>query len=513
MTISIPGFSDTYKTPRFVAQLILGAGVLSSGVGVLRCLLVGMKTSGGTIVADAAPIGPYTDLDSVLTVAGNNSQLASMARAAFLASPTCQVWLGAVAEPSGTAATVTCALSGTHTAGGDIIFRINGVTYDTGIGASDTLDQIGAAVVAKVNGDTACPFTAAYNSGTTTITFTCGNKGAQGIEWAVYIDKTSLPSGLTATLTGSGATADGNGVFAGASSSGTGTEDVTNILATLAGHTFHRIGVGQNDATNAGRWKTYVEAKAAPLVQRYELLVFGANGSLSNTTSLAQTTLNEKLGQVVAARTSESHPANIAAAVAALRSSTEGGSAENGNWVPDYDGAQLVGLAPYQRTTESNQWTDTEVETLLNAGVTPLVTVDGVMVMVRAITSYSLLGGTTADDRCLDVGDVIFPTNAIVDLQNIYTTQFRVANKYVGPDPADGEPDPPPGVAYPKLWSTTVQARNRDYFNIGYIEEPDENPPTSEYNKTARRIMSVVPWVVRRIQHTIGVVGRQQSPS
>lgn len=512
MSISIPGFSDTYKTPRFVAQLILGAGVLSTGVGVLRCLLVGMKTSAGTMTADAAPIGPYTDLDSVEAVAGANSQLVAMARSALKAAPTVQLWLGAVAEPTGTQATVTSVLGGTWTAGGDIIYRINGVTYDVGVGASDTADTVGAAVVAKINADSACPFTAAYNSGTKTITFTCGNKGLQGTQWVVYLDTSLLPAGMTATIVGS-ANVTGNGVFAGAAATGTGTEDVTNLQATLQGNTFNRIAVGQNDATNAARWKSYVEAKAAPLVQRYELLVFGYNGSLSSTTSFTQTSLNEKFGQVVAARSSESHPACLAAAMAALRSTTEGGAAEDGNWVPDYDGAVLNGLAPYQRTTESLQWSDSEVESLLNAGVTPLVTVDGSVVCVRAVTSYSLLGGTTPDDRCLDVGDVVFPTNAIVDLQNIYTTQFRVANKYVGPDPAEGEPAAPPGVATPSLWTTTVQARNRDYFDIGYIEEPDENPPQSEYNKTARRIMSVVPWVVRRIQHTIGVVGRQQSPS
>lgn len=512
MTISIPGFSDTYKTPKFVAQLVLGAGALSTGVGDLRCLLVGMKTSSGTITADTDVLGPYTDIESVLTVAGNNSQLAVMAQEAFRAAPTCKVWLAAVLEPSGDAATVTSVYGGTFTTGGDIVYRINGKSYDVGIGSSDTIDTVGAAVAAKINADTLCPFTAAYNSGSHTLTLTCGNKGVQSKDWVVYLDKSTIPAGMTATIVGS-ATVTGGGVRAGASSTGTGTEDVTNILAKLAPQTYHRIGIGQNDVTNAPRWKAYLDGKAAPLVQKYELGVFGENASVATATTLAQTTLNDKFSQVVAMRSGESHPAVMAAGVAALRSVTEGGAAESGNWVPDYDGATVLGLAPYQITSETEQFTAAEVETLLNAGVTPLLTVDGQVVIVRAITAYSLLGGTTPDDRCLDVGDVVFTTNAVVDLQNIYLTEFRVANKFVGPDPAAGQEPAPPGVGTPEMWSSTVMSRDHDYFRIGYIEDPTENPPVSEYNKTARRIMCVSPWVVRRIQHQLGLVGRQTSPS
>jgi phage tail sheath gpL-like len=509
-------FPLTQKRPGFYAKLAFAQGPNTAGAGVLKLLLVGMKTSAGSIVANNDIAGPFTTQEEADVSTGARSQLGHQVEAAIGAlrrsGLQIQFYLAAVAEPGGgTAATVTLALTGTWTTAGTWTIRVKGKRYSGGILATDTIDAVGAAMAAAINNDPRCPFTAAYNSSTDTVTLTCAQVGAQGRDWIIAFETDKLPAGFVGTLTGSASITSTNAqrVRAGAGGTGTGTEDVTTLLTKLQTQRWARISSAQNDSTNVALWKAMQADLEGPLKMLYDDVFVGHNGAQSAATTLASTNLNFVGDQVLAKRNSESHPCMLAAAKAAVAAAREGGAA-NANWVPDYDGFELGGIAPALDVNDN--WTPAEQEALLNAGVTPLVTTpDGKVVIVRSITTYCLLNGATPDDRSIDRGDRVFPVNALYDSKTGYESEFRPAHSRVGPDPKDEENEPPAGVAYPRLWTGFQQSKNKEYYRLGLIEDPDLNPPVSEYNKAIRAIVCEQTWVVNRVQHALSFKGKQSA--
>ena len=507
MGIGDTGISPSYKRPGFIGKIVYGAGAVGAGSQRLKVLLVGMKTSAGSMVADT-DVFRVTNEDEVDTYCGVGSQLACMAYAA-LKVDSAEVWIAAVTEPSGgTVATATLVLSGSLTSGGTLRFRIGGKTVTVSVGLTDPLDTIGANIAAAINAKTKLPVTAAYNTGTDTLTISCKNKGTQGKDWIVYWDKTNSAetvAGLIITMTGSAAV-NTNGVRLGASSSGTGSEDVTTLLTKLTTTRYARIAVGHNDTANAALWEAQVNTLGGPLSLLLEQFIIGHNRDYASAASLAQTTLNAFLGSVIWMRNAESHPAEIAAWFAAKRSVTE-----QTNPVPDYDNLLMDVIAP--QAFDADIPTGTEQDTALNAGVTPVTTVNGEARLVRAITSYCQTSGGAQDERCLDIGDPTMAQYATLDLKAMYDTDFRPSNPYVGPNPPPEGAPPPPGVGFPDLWNSNVTARLETYYENGWLEERPVGvwKPVSTYNKIGKYIQDEAPLAVRRVQHRLDQVVRQVS--
>lgn len=499
MAFVISGWDPSYRRPRFIGQIIFGAGQLSAANAPLACLLIGLKTSAGSMTVDAAPVLCTTE-EEADAYAGPGSQLARMAYKA-LKKKGVKLYLAAITENAGTAATATLLLAGVPTAAGVIELYIAGERVATDVASGTAVDTYGAAVTAKINSYTRLPVTASYNSGTDTITITAKNKGVSSKDWLIWKNEAVKPTNVTMTLTGSAAEGTDR-VRMGASSTGTGTDDVTTLLTQLQTSRYARIACATNDATNAALLETHVNTKAGVLSMLYEHLFFGHNGTYANAQSIAQTTLNAQRANVMWHRNSESHPCEIAAAMAALSAITE-----NASPVPDYDGAALAGIA-VQRY-DADRPNDTEINVALQNSVSVMDSVDGNAVTVRQICSYSLLGGSTADDRTLDAGDARFPDYAMLDLKALYDGSFRPANPYVQDDPASGGKEPPEGVATPSRWNVEVQAREESWFANNWIEDPANNLPVSTYSSSYHAIVTNAPIVVRRVQHQLGVIVRQ----
>lgn len=504
----IVGFDNNYMRPIFAAQIIFGAGPQSAGSLPMNLLLVGLRTSGGNLTVDSEIRQIFSSTDAI-TAAGQGSQLYRMALAA-LKIPNVNIFLAAVTEGGGTAATATIAITGAQTAPGQVTISICDKVLTYSYLQSDSLASIGTGIVNKINGQPDLPVTA---SGTTTVTLTHRNKGTQGLQQAFRVD-VSLASGVVFTTTGS-STFNGDMYFMGAGGTGTTTESVTAFTTSPAFLTkrWARIACAQNDATNAPIWATAVNAQAAATSLLLDQLVFGWNGSVATATTLGQTTLNAVRAQVCAHRNSISHPSELAAYVAALRSATEQTSP-----VPDYDYKQLAGM-PGQ-LYPGDIYTPAEENTLLNNSVTPITTITAggnVPAIVRAITSYSLTNAVQ-DTRTLDIGDASFPDYAALDLQFYYQSVFRPANPLVQDNPAATQLEPPSGVAYPNLWNSAMKGRMATWFRSGWIQDTFSDPtnanaPASTFNTVARRIQSNCPIIVQRIQHQLGQIVRQTAPS
>lgn len=501
MSIGNTGISPSYKVPRYIAKILLAAGAVSAASQRLKCLLVGKKTSAGSMTLDDTPV-KITSVDDLDTKAGAGSQLALMGYPA-LSVPSIELWIAAITEPgAGTAATVTILIGGTWSTAGLLRFRLAGITVTVSVTATNTVDEVGAAMATAFNAKTRLPVTAAYNSSTDTLTLTTKNKGANEKDWILYYVSDDAPSGITMTITGS-ATVNTNGVRFGASASGTGEEDATTLITKLQKTRYARIAVGHNDATNAALWETMVDTKAGPLSLLLDQLVFGHNGTKSQAISLAQTTLNAFRASVVWLRNSENHPAQVAALVAAFRSAYE-----QTNPLYDWDGFRLSYLKA--QAFEADVPSDTEQDECLNAGVTPLTTVDGNVQIVRMVTSYCVSGGVQ-DERCLDIGDVTVTDYATLDIKLMYETEFRPANPIVRADPSPEEEPPAAGIAYPKLWNSKVSERLQTYYSNGWLAESPTGSyaPVSTFDRTKGCIVTDTSLPVARLQHRLDNCMRQ----
>jgi len=369
--------------------------------------------------------------------------------------------------------------------------------------ATNTIDEVGAAMALAFNAKTKLPVTSAYvGTGTTdTLTLTTKNLGVTEKDHILYYVPDDAPTGIILTITGSAAV-NTNGVRFGVAG-GTGAEDATNIIAKLQKTRYARIAVGHNDSVNTALWETMVNTKAGPLSLLLDQLIFGHNGTKSQAITTAQTNLNNFRAQLIWMRNSENHPAVVAALVAAFRSVNE-----QTNPIYDWDAFALTYLRP--QAFEADIPSDTEQDDCLNAGVTPITTVDGNARIVRMITSYCV-SNSVQDERCLDIGDIVMTDYATLDIKSMYETDFRPQNPVVRPDPAPEEEPPTAGIAYPKLWNSKVSAKLQEYYANGWLSQRpvDAWAPVSTYYKPGGYIVTETPLAVQRLQHRLDNVMRQ----
>lgn len=494
MAIVIQGFSSTEKVPGFYGETVFHAGALTAASIPLILLLCGLKTDSGTMTVDEDVVDIFS-ADDADTYAGAGSELALMCYGALNVSGVKIKACSPAIPGSPTQATATITIAGSWTAAGQYLYRIGGVTITGAYLSSDDATAVATKIAAAVNANTRCGASATSSLGVVTLTWK--TKTVRGNIAVLAQDKTDLASGMTSTLAGGTALTGGYVPF----SSGAGADDVTNILGVIYSARYDRIAHAQIDTTNLGKWKTQLDSKAGPNEGRMEMSIFATNGTLSAAASLAGTTCNEPRMQCLHLLNGESYPPIIAATFAALRTQYE---QDNRN--ASFDGVTIPGIAPQvqiaDRPSHSVQ------STALDEGVTELTTdSSGNVVVVRSITTYTL-NGSTPDYRTLDTAQVVVPDYVRDYDKLVWLTQFVVANPYVRDDPGANEPEPKAGVATPKRWTQQLGKNTADLVALNYLSSAVD-PPVSEFNAAAGRIMSIHPVVPLPQQHSIGVSVRQ----
>ncbi len=503
--IVIVGFPDSAKIPGVYGDTKFGASGISLGAAPLRLLLVGQKTSSGSLVADGTPQQCFSG-DDADDLAGAGSPLANAAIAALAQSngePNgFELWLLAIADPGGGPVAATATLTTNNTAGlaGSIYVYIDSFRIEVNIAAGTTENDAATAIAAAVNAEPRAPVTAAAVSDT--VTFTWKVTGVVGNAGIIALDLSLAPTTQTYTLGGAGTAFDSTMQgFAG----GTGTPSTTNGLAVALPEFYHRVVWQTNDATSLAAIEAQSDAKAAPGVEMPEHFVTAANGSLAAADSLAQTTLNAHRAQLCWHENALDMPFNIAAAMAGYRAMREG-SQPNQN----YDGVVLKGLRGQFRKSD---WPSrAEQQSALDNGITPLTTNSaGETIVIRAVTTRSL-DGSLPDYRTLDVSEAVVPDAVRLDAGALWLTEYREANPYNAPDPSGGRAAPA-GVATPTGWVTRYTQRLRELEEALWITQVTENPMRAEWNNVGKRIMSAIPVVPLPINHQIGVQVLQMSPT
>lgn len=495
MTISVIGFSTTMKVPGFFADTIYNAGPISIGDIPLICLLVGNQLSAGTAT-------PNQDINNIFSTAdadtyyGAGSELAVMCYSA-LQIPGVKIKAAACSEGGGAvAATATITITGSWTTGGTITYRVDGVAVYVTVLATDTISSLADSIVAAIAAQSHLSVTAVKGAGAAfVVTLTRKSKGPRGNQGTLAQDITGNPVGCVSTIAGGSALTGGIVPFTG----GTTADNLTTLLGILGSDQYDRIAFAENDATNAAKIKTFLNTQAGSLIGYLMHAVVAVNSTLSAATSLAQTTLNAERVEVLWYLNSETIPSAISAVFTAYRTSIE-------QTDPDaaYDGYELPGVLPQQFQAD---WpiTNTLISALDNS-VTPIATNrTGSAYIVRAITSHSLDASGNPDYRTLDVSQAVVPDYVRNTLRLYWLTSFKIQNPKVGPDPAATARPAPAGLATPTGWNRQVTGILYGLQDNLIVTNVVTNLPVSEYNVTAKRIMSIVPVVACPNQHQIGV--------
>lgn len=495
----IVGFTTDDFVPGFVSDVIFGAAGLSAASATLKLLIVANSTSAG----DATP-GVEVQIFSPSEAdarAGAGSEGARMCRAA-LKIPGVAIWFCAVADPAGTAASMTVTFANNADSAGEILYWINGVRIAIEIDSGDTPTVTAGKLVSAINALPNLPCTAANVAGV--VTATMKQTGPRGNDCIVRQDTTNGPSAQTSTLAGTAVT--GLGVkFAG----GATADDLTTAATNTYPSWYARVALAARDATQLGVWESSMDAKAGPFEQRPQHTVCAVNGSLSAAQSLSQTTLNNARFQLLWMLNSETDPAELAAFFAALRAVTEQSDPNH-----SYSGEEVSVAAPHTLSADSPQ-RSTQVAAL-KTGVTPLKTENGVVSVVRSITTRCL-SGSNPDYNTLDTGTAYVPDFVRYAL-GLRWFEFKKVNPDVADDPAPEEPPRASGVATPTSWNAAMFQLLKElegapgvplYSGLarGQIVDVDlpANKPSTRYDRAAKRLMSACPVVPAPKNEQVGV--------
>lgn len=178
-------------------------GAASAGPGALvrPSVILAQMLSTGTATSGERQL--VSSASQAATLFGAGSVAHRMARAFLANHPTAELYVIGIDDASGTAATQTLTITGPATGDGTLFLRVAGELVEVPVTTGDSADDIGAAVEAAVNANTALPLTASNTSGT--VTFTCKHDGTVGNGVTLSLNDLGapdeeLPAGVGATL-------------------------------------------------------------------------------------------------------------------------------------------------------------------------------------------------------------------------------------------------------------------------------------------------------------------------
>lgn len=503
-TLVIPGFPTSYKVPGAYGQTLFGQGKSATGLVGLKLLLVGLQATSpaaGASTVDTEVFPIVTETDAETKGGGAGCELARMAYVA-LKYPGIKVY-GICPTPGGSAvaATATITVAGSWTTNGTVRFRVAGEVIEAGVLSTDSAANVATSIVAVITGKKKLPFTAAVGGGGSEhiVTLTWKSAGIRGKMATLFKDLTDAPSGITTAIAGGSAIT--GGTFFG---TGSVSEDVTNLIATVKKARYDVIVIAQNDATNLALWKAHFDVQAGPLIGLMGSGVFAVNAAQATAISLAQTTCNDAYMRCFHLLYCETHPSEIAASAGALRVQSE-----QSNPNADYDDAVLLGVRPQSQVAD---WpSQATLSVALDAGVTPLKsTEDGTVTICRMITTLCK-SGSDPYYGTLDTYQETVPTYVRRRIATRWQLH-RAANKYLRDEPAQGEPTPPRGVSTPSRWNAEITSELRLLEAEQQVSNVSANLPSTEFDATAERFMSRVPVKVLGHQHQLGYSIEQQTP-
>lgn len=479
-SIVLTGLAANDPVPGVYVETNFAQGPAAGSAAERPILCLANKLSTGSATVDTVIYGPTSDVPlqteaDMIALAGAGSEAHRMFRRIAAVNKDTAVYWVFVAESGGTAASGTFVIANAATGNGVHRTYVGDEYVETTITSGDAVDDIGAAIVVSINAKTHWPVTAAYNTGTDTVTLTAKQKGPRG-NWIRF--KCSITSGIATTT---GATTE---AFL---SSGATADDNTNALATILPKRFYYIVSAAEDATQFGDLVSQVNTQAAPTTGIRQRAFAGSVDTLANATSLA-TGINAARAEVVWSEKSPWTPAELAANAAAVYALFEASPNPRTNFA-SFGNDELSSRywkVPAPRLDTAHP-TRTSLKSALNNGLSPIaVNPNGSTYLVNRITSRSL-SGSTADYRIRAAHKVTICDFFSDDLQAKATLQN--AGRRIANDPPKGARPPGPNVVTPTVFRGQIFGLLNDYdsndllqnlaeIKEGTIVQRETNPTT-----------------------------------
>jgi phage tail sheath gpL-like len=531
MPISVLGFASSTKTPGIYISTVLGGPGTSAGAAPNRVLVIDQMLTANVTGASPAftvpagtatvnqPVQVFSPADG-RTKAGAGSPAALACAAAFEQDPSATVWLLPLGAGTGTA-TGAITMTGTPTAAYTIRVWVCGRFVDVAVASGDSVTAIATAIATAINQQTDWPCTAQFASGVVTLTAkVVGLVGsritfrAQQIYGAATVDAKAGALAATtvgSTLTLSGGTVQGNTYRL---TGGTTAPALATALANVASTRFHRIALGQDDATSLAAVQAQVTTMAGVGQMLWQQWIAASSDSYATAVALA-TARNDALGQIAWHFAADRLPGEIAAQLAAGRLAGDGvvGGAiigESTDPATNLDGLQLA-TVPAQ-TAIADQPLPTQIEAALNNGLTPLVPkgTTGLVTVARSITTRFLDATSNPNYAVIDT-EYVTVTHAEGDsLRALLASQLAGAK--LGDDAADGSLPQIAGVTTASLVRGMILTQLKTDEQRGRLTQVDAKASLLVVAKdagTPGRLLAEVPIVPIPNLHQVGVNLRQ----
>lgn len=389
-TIRLTGVSDAYRVPRGLAEIFFNQGAGGGASATREVVVFAPKAAGGTATVNTR----YELLNAgdAETYGGIGMPAHRFARK-FFESGGRKLYAVFYAEAGGTAATKTILVSGPSTSAGTAHIVICGEDCSVAFANAAAVDDVGAALVVAINNKSWLPVTAAFNSGTDTITITSRVTGVcsnVNIKVRTSVDGTGLTLGAGGDLTGGAA----------------GTAEATSIATSLAavastsGLYFFCYPGGQAaaDYACATALKTALSTRSAPNPGLRSVGIFANRDTPANDDTMAAALNYERLQQLWM-ENSEHDAAEIVGQVAAIRQKYE--QADSGYNFAGY-GSRGEGDWSLKPTYLDSDWpTDSEQDTAINHGYTPIASTTSGTHIVMSVNTRAKTG-SVYDFRCTE---------------------------------------------------------------------------------------------------------------
>lgn len=374
MTI-ITGVPTTNRRPQSFHRFVYQQGGRSLTPLPARTLLIGSHF-GGTAVSGT--VYSPADIGEVESLFGVGTELTLMFRKAFdcfdLFGFGPQLFgVGVTPLVGGVAATYTFTLAGAATESGNLIVRIAGRTLTVPVALGDAAASVATALNVAVNTEKRnLPGTAGVAGAV--VTFTLSSKG----EWGAQVKVASVSSVAGITCTAVAAVA------------GTGVNDPAAALIAALGSDYDTIALANNKAADVTLALAHVTTAWGVAEKKWRWVCLASADTIGTATALSSAA-NDKGVVLAVCENSPSLPSEIATCIAIAISSR---SRPNANW----DGLEIPIFPP----SEADEFTNTEVETALAVGLTPLkpvvnpttrVAKQNVSAVVKMVTTQTTLSG------------------------------------------------------------------------------------------------------------------------
>lgn len=448
--------TPSVKKPGLYLTIDLLGAAANAGLAALRCLLLAPKGSAGDI-AEGTEVRRVFGPDDVATALGAGTPGHLTAKALFAHFGLLSLDVAAPAASAGAAAAATQTFAGTATANSTIAFRVHGRVISVPWNAGETATQFATRAASTINAQGAdLAVTVAPSTGDLVYTFKVA--GPWGNDCLINASVTEGGGGITISANPA------------ALSGGTTEPDFSAILALVATREYRRIVACLSNAdaalatssSNAERLSQHIVATASGSAAKLQVGVVGYTGAIAAVTAGAVARNAERL-QYVYGQNFEDLPCELAGAEAGdtLRFVDQ---RANFNRI----GNRLQVRGP--RDTVADKLTDTEAESLLSNGVSPLDVQEltGTIHTVRPITTHSLFG-TAPDFRAFDMSEVDGTFAVAADLRAALPIEF--ANASVTEDLPPTENRLPPGVVERRDVEAFVRSRMEVHVKAGVVDQ------------------------------------------